>query len=73
MITQSIDDPIEKELNINLAGYASDDNNDENEDKVTISGIVWNDKNKDGKKDETEDGIENIEVELVTGDGEFER
>ena len=71
MITQSIDDPIEKELNINLAGYASDDNNDENEDKVTISGIVWNDKNKDGKKDETEDGIENIEVELVTGDGEF--
>lgn len=54
-----------------------EENNGNNEkpeasnNKYKISGIVWNDKDKNGKKDISEKGIEDIEVRLITEDGEF--
>ena len=42
----------------------SDDRNDVKEN-ITIAGKVWNDKNKNGKMDENESGINNIKVLLI--------
>lgn len=48
-----------------------DDNNAVKEEKVNITGLVWKDENKDGTRDDIEDGIRGINVSLYKGNSQI--
>lgn len=80
--TDGIESSIDKELEITLKGSSSnsndnnkdDDNkgdNNNNKNNISISGVLWNDKDKNGKREDTEKGIGDVEVRLVEESGNF--
>lgn len=75
--TDGIESAIDKELEITLKGssYSADDDNKDDDnnskDNVSISGVLWNDKDKNGKREDTEKGISDVEVRLVEESGNF--
>ena len=65
------EEPEDPEQGENSENNGNNEKPEASNNKYKISGIVWNDKDKNGKKDISEKGIEGIEVRLITETGEF--
>ena len=60
------EEPEDPEQGENSENNGNNEKPEASNNKYKISGIVWNDKDKNGKKDISEKGIEGIEVRLIT-------